>query len=53
MVWCDAYSLHVGDECVKLKSGPLEGDRPLKGPRGRWNCNIKIDIMEIRYENLN
>jgi hypothetical protein len=53
MIWGDAYSLHVGDECLKLNSGPLEGGRPLKGISGRWNDNIKIYVIEIRYENLN
>jgi hypothetical protein len=32
--------------------GKLEGKRPLGKPRCRWKGNIKIDLNEIRLEDV-
>jgi hypothetical protein len=32
--------------------GILEGKRPLGRPRYRWEDNIKMDLMEIRWEGM-
>jgi len=36
--------------CMWFWWGKTEGERPLKGPRHRWEDNIKIDLKGIRRE---
>jgi len=32
----------------RILVGKLEGQRPLRRPRGRWEDNIKVDFQEVR-----
>jgi hypothetical protein len=32
--------------------GKSEGKRPLERPRHRWEYNIKMDLMEVGWEDL-
>jgi hypothetical protein len=37
----------VGEECVYIIAGKLEGKRPLERPRHRWIDSIKMGLLEI------
>jgi hypothetical protein len=39
------------DICSVLVGKP-EGKRPLGRPRRRWEDNIKVDLQEVRCENM-
>jgi hypothetical protein len=36
----------------KILVRKLEGKRPLRRPRHRWEDNIRMDLMEIGWENV-
>jgi hypothetical protein len=38
---------------VRTLLGKPHGEQPLLGPRHSWKDNIKMDLREIGYEDLN
>jgi hypothetical protein len=44
-----ACGAHGGGEGVYILVGNPEGRRPLGRPRRRWEDNIKMDLREIRF----
>jgi hypothetical protein len=36
----------------KILFGKPERKRPLGGPRGRWEYNIRVDVREIGWEGV-
>jgi hypothetical protein len=36
----------------RLMVGKLEGKRPLERPRHRWVCNIKMNLGEIEWDDM-
>jgi len=44
-VACSAYG--EGRSIYRVMVGKPEGKRPLKRPRRRWECNIKMDLQEL------
>jgi hypothetical protein len=46
-VACDAHG--GGEGCIQILVGRPEGRRPLGRPRRRWEDNIKIDLREIGF----
>jgi hypothetical protein len=38
-----------GEGCIKILVGRPEGRRPLGRPRRRWEDNIKMDLREIGF----
>jgi hypothetical protein len=46
----DLTATHGRDErCIKILVGKPEGRRPLGRPRRRWEDNIKVDLWEIGF----
>jgi hypothetical protein len=37
---------------LKVLVGKLDGKRPHRKPRRRWEDNIKINVKEIRFEDV-
>ena len=42
-----AYSMGEGRGVYRVLVGKPEGKRPLGRPRGRWEDNIKMDLLEM------
>ena len=42
---CSAYG--VGERRVQVMVGKLEGKRPLRRPRRKWEDNIKMELQEV------
>jgi hypothetical protein len=36
----------------KIFAGKTEGKRPLGRPRRRWEGNVRMDLREIEWENV-
>jgi hypothetical protein len=36
----------------KILVGKYEGKRPFGRPRHRWECNIRMDLWEIRWKDV-
>jgi len=42
----------MGERCIHVLVGKPEGKRPLGRPRHRWEDNIKMDLQEGRWGNM-
>jgi hypothetical protein len=46
-------SMGEKSDAYRILVGRLEGRRPLGRPRRRWEDNIKMDIREVGWEDMN
>jgi len=44
---------HGGGKRYKVLDGRFKEKKPLKGPRNRWEDNIKMDLREIGIDGAN
>jgi hypothetical protein len=45
--------MYGGEErCMQVLVGTPEGRRPLGRSRNRWECNIKMDLREVRLRGI-
>jgi hypothetical protein len=51
MMICYMHSVYTSN--IPLSVGRPEGNRPLGGPRRRWEDNIKMDLREIGIDGAN
>jgi hypothetical protein len=48
-----ACSMHEMRNAYKIFVGKSEGKRPLGRPRRRWKDNIRMNLREIVWEDVN
>jgi hypothetical protein len=50
-LWCSIHG--GGEECIyRILVGKPEGKRPLGRPRRRWEDNIRMDLRETGWDDM-